>query len=189
MIALAIAALHKPHEIFAIEIQPELVAMLRRSAELNRLASVRAIEADLRHPHAAKIAENSFDLVIANPPYRKRNSGRESPNHERRIARSETAASLEDFVAAAARYSRHGGRTAFVFIADRFAELISTLREYRMEPKRIRFVHPSIGAVASSVLVEARKRGGVGASIEPPLVLYEARGVYTKEARELLEIA
>ena len=49
-------------------------------------------------------------------------------------------------------------RAAFVFAADRSAELISMLREHRLEPKRIRFVHPFADAPATTVLIEARKK-------------------------------
>lgn len=190
VIAMIVAVLARPREIMAIEIQPELAAMCRRNAELNRLDSIRAVEMDLRAPDgAAAIARESFDLVIANPPYRARNSGRESPHRGRRLARSEMAASLEDFVAAAARYARPRGAVAMVFLADRVAELISRLRENQLEPKRIRFVHPFADARATSVLVEARKGGGVEAAVEPPLIMYAAPGVYSAEARTLLETA
>lgn len=187
VVSLAIAALHGPREIVAIEIQPELVAMVDRNAQLNGFASIQAIEADLRKIKHIKVRANSFDVVIANPPYRARNAGRESPNEKRRIARSETASTLEDFVMATARYARGGGRAAFVFVADRFAELISIVREHRMEPKRIRFVHPYMNKPATTVLLEARKGGGVEVCVEPPLILYDAPGVYSRQARELLE--
>lgn len=189
VITMMVAALNKPREAVALEIQPEMVAMIRRSALLNGLDAVRAIEADLRQPSIADLAPNSFDLVIANPPYRAIGAGRESPECGRRLARSESSASLEDFVAAASRYAREGGRTAFVFLADRAAELLSTMRARRLEPKRLRFVHPYIDARATALLVEARKGGGVELSVEAPLVLHEAPGVYTREAREMLGIA
>jgi len=189
VISLIIADLAQPREIVAVEIQPALVAMLRRSAGLNGLDSIRAIASDLREVGADVCAFGSFDLVVANPPYRARKSGRESPIEGRRIARTEAIASMDDFVAAAAQYSRHGGRTAFVFLADRFAELITALRAARLEPKRVRFVHPFAGAAATAVMVEARKGGGIGASVEPPLIVYQARGIYTDEARDLLQIA
>jgi len=57
----------------------------------------------------------------------------------------------------------------------------------RLEPKRIRFVHPYVDARASSVLVEARKGGGVELAVEAPFIMYEAPGVYTAEARAWLE--
>ncbi|HXN86956.1 MAG TPA: methyltransferase [Candidatus Binataceae bacterium] len=187
VISLAIAALHQPREIVAIEIQPELIAMIDRGAQLNGFHSIDAIEADLRKIKHAKVPPNGFDLVVANPPYRKHNSGRQSPNEKRRVARSETASTLEDFVAAAARHARGGGRAAFVFVADRFAELISIARQHRLEPKRIRFVHPYTNAPATTVLLETRKGGGVEVCVEPPLILFDAPGTYSKEARELLE--
>jgi tRNA1(Val) A37 N6-methylase TrmN6 len=66
------------------------------------------------------------------------------------------------------------------------AELISTMRSKRLEPKRIRFVHSRLATPATVVLVEARVGGGVEASVEPPLILYERPGIYTAEAKALL---
>jgi tRNA1Val (adenine37-N6)-methyltransferase len=186
VISLAIAALDQPREIIALEIQPELVAMIRRNAELNRIDSIAAIEGDLCRLNDPRVARESFDVVLANPPYRAGKTGRVSPHAARHIARSEASATLEDFVKAASRYARVGGRAAFVFAADRSAELIAMLREHRLEPKRIRFVHPYVDALATTVLIEARKNGGIEVAIEPPLILFEAHGVYSRDAREIL---
>ena len=186
VVALIYAALARPREVVALEIQPALAALIARNAALNGLGMVRAVCADLRSRRALDAA-GGFDLVLANPPFRARSSGRESPLPGRRLARGETAARLEDFAAAAARHARHGGRAAFVFAAARSAELISALRARRLEPKRIRFVHPYAAASASTVLVEARKGGGVEVEVEPPLVMYDAPGVYSDAARALLE--
>jgi tRNA1Val (adenine37-N6)-methyltransferase len=188
VITLAIAALASPREAIAVEIQPEMAAMIRRSAALNRLECVTVLEADVRARHIAGIGENRFDLVVANPPYRARQSGRESPDHGRRIARSESGASLADFIAAAARYAREHGSAAFVFAADRAAELISAMRAKRLEPKRIRFVHPYAHRRANTVLIEARKGGGIELEVEPPLIVHSAPGVYTAEAHAILGI-
>ena len=186
VISIMLAALHHPREVVALELQPDLAAMAARNAALNDLATVRTVCADLRARRIAGLEPATFDLVVANPPYRALRTGRESPNQGRRIARGERGATLADFVAAAARYAKHGAKAAFVFTAARTAELIATLRAHALEPKRIRFVHPRIGIAASTILVEARKGGGVEVQIEPPLVLYSKPGVYTDEARELL---
>ena len=186
VISLAIAALHQPREIVALEIQPELVAMIRRSAELNRIDSITAIEGDLRRLSDPRMAREGFDVVLANPPYRASKAGRSSPNAARHIARSEASATLEDFVKAASRYARRSGRAAFVFAADRGAELIAMLNAHHLEPKRIRFVHPYMDAPATTILIEARKNGGIEVAIEPPLILFDAPGVYSREAREIL---
>ena len=186
VVSIMMAALYHPREVVAIEIQPALAEMIARSAAINQLESVHPVCADLRQKKIAGVEPASFDLVVANPPYRAAFSGRENPDHGRRVARGENTARLTDFVAAARRYARNGGRVAFVFTARRTAELISAMRSKQLEPKRIRFVHPRIATPASVMLVEARVGGGIEVAIEPPLILYERPGIYTAEARALL---
>jgi len=186
VVSIIIAALHRPREVVALEIQPPLAELIARNAEINGLESVRAVCADLRQKKLKGVESASFDLVVANPPYRAAAAGRENPGHGRRVARGESAARLADFVAASRRYARTGGRVAFVFTARRSAELISAMRSKQLEPKRIRFVHPQIARPASVILIEARAGGGIEVAIEPPLILYERPGIYTSEARALL---
>jgi len=186
VVSMMIAALYRPREVVAIEIQPPLAEMISRSAAINQLKSVRAVFADIRQKKITGVEPASFDLVVANPPYRATASGRENPDHGRRVARGEGATVLADFVSAARHYARTAGRVAFVFAARRSAELISAMRSKQLEPKRIRFVHPQIGAPASVMLIEARAGGGIEVAIEPPLILYERPGLYTAEARALL---
>jgi len=186
VVSIMIASLYRPREVVALEIQPTLAAMVERNAAINGLQSVRSLCADLRSKSIRGLAPASFDLVVANPPYRAAATGRESPDHGRRLARSESVGTLQDFVVAARRYVRRSGRVAFVFAARRSAELISSMRANKLEPKRVRFVHPQIGMPASVILVEARAGGGIEAAIEPPLVLYESPGIYTAEARAIL---
>ena len=171
VISIMLASLYRPREVVAIEIQAELAEMIARNAAINDSESVRAICADLRQKKIESVEPASFDLVVANPPYRATSTGRENPDRGRRLARSESSATLDDFVHAARRYARHGARVAFVFTARRSAELISTMRAKKLEPKRIRFVHPRIGSPASVILVEARVDGGIETAIEPPLIL------------------
>jgi tRNA1(Val) A37 N6-methylase TrmN6 len=186
VISVMLAALWRPCEVVAIELQAELAAVAGRNAALNRLDSIRVIHADLRTPRIGGLIPAAFDLVVANPPYRALDSGRESPNAGRRVARGESAATLEHFVGAAKRYTANGAKAAFVFDAARSAKLLGCLGAHSLEPKRIRFVHPRADAPATTILVEARKDGGIEALIEPPLMLYERPGVYSAEARELM---
>ena len=186
VVSIMLAALYRPREVVAIEIQPALAAMIARSAAINGFESVNAVCADLRSKKITGVESARFDLVVANPPYRAAAAGRENPDHSRRLARGESSASLVDFVTAARRYARRGARVAFVLTARRSAELISAMRSHQLEPKRIRFVHPQIAMPASVMLIEARVGGGIEVAIEPPLILYERPGIYTAEARALL---
>jgi len=186
VVSITMASLYKPREVVALEIQPTLAEMIARNAALNGFDSVHVLCADLRHKKIAGLEPARFDLIVANPPYRATAAGRENPDHGRRLARGENAAALHDFVAAARRYARTGARIAFVFTARRSAELISTMRYHKLEPKRIRFVHPRIASPATVILIEARAAGGIEVAIEPPLILYDRPGIYTSEARALL---
>jgi tRNA1Val (adenine37-N6)-methyltransferase len=187
VISVMIAALWLPREVVAVEIQSDLAVIAQRNAALNQLDSIRVINADLRSRRIDKLAPASFDVIIANPPYRTMGSGRPSPHPGRRSAREEGAATLADFVAAAQRFAANGARAAFVFDASRSAELIRCLAAHSLEPKRIRFVHPRIDASATTILVEARKGGGVEVAIEPPLMIYDRPGLYSAEALELMQ--
>jgi tRNA1Val (adenine37-N6)-methyltransferase len=186
VVAITIATLFHPREVVAIEIQPALARLVESNAVMNSASNVRAICADIRARKIAGIEPASFDLVVANPPFHAAGRGRISPNAGRRIARSEGEATLDDFIKAARRYVKNGGRVAFVFIANRSAELIAAMRAHRLEPKKIRFVHPRADLPAVSLLVEARAGGGAEVKIEPPLIIYDRVGVYSAEARTLL---
>jgi tRNA1Val (adenine37-N6)-methyltransferase len=184
VVSLIIAALANPSKVAAIELQPRLAEMIKRNAALNRLEKVESICADIRDRAIEGVERSSFDLVIANPPYRSPGAGRESPNQSRRLAR---AGHLADFVRAASVYARPGAMAVFVFLAARSAELLSGLRANSLEPRRIRFVHPFRDAAATSVLVEARKSAGVDLTVEPPLFVYSEQGRYTEETSRLLD--
>src|ERR1700691_952457 len=103
VVSIMIAALHRPREVVALEIQPQLVEMIARNAEINGLESMHAVCADLRQKKMKGVESASFDLVVANPPYRAVAAGRENPDRGRRVARGESAALLADFVAAGRR--------------------------------------------------------------------------------------
>lgn len=186
VISVAIAATRHPRQVIALELQPELVALISSNAALNACYHLTALQGDLRHRTIPGVSPGSFDAIVANPPYRAIRTGRVSPNPARRLARDESTATLDAFIRAANRYCKDGGRASLVFTAARSVELIATLRKHHLEPKRLRFVHPYAGRPATTLLIEARKRGGIEALIEPPLILYDAPSAYTAEARRLL---
>ena len=186
VIAATIAHLHQPHAIVGIELQTELADYAQRNASENRLANMAVIQADLRQRKIAGIEPDSFDYVVANPPYRPSQGGRESPNASRRIARGGDGASLKDFIQAAARFSKGTAKVAFIFTAVRSTELIAELKAKNLEPKRLRLVHPYADAPASTVMIEARKAAQIEARIEPPLIVWERAGIYTAEAQLIL---
>jgi tRNA1Val (adenine37-N6)-methyltransferase len=166
--------------IIGVEVQPELADRARRTVELNRLqARVTILQKDLRLIREALPAE-SCQTVLANPPYRQPTRGRVSPSAERALARHEVHGGLADFIRGAAWLLPTGGRFYVVYLAERLAELLGTMRQAGLEPKRLRCVHSRTGEEARMVLVEGRKGSGPGLKVEAPLYLYRGED-YTEE--------
>ena len=67
----------------------------------------------------------------------------------------------------------------------RLADIISLMRAYRLEPKRIRMVHPFVDKEANMVLIEGARGGGSMMKVESPLVVYEKLGVFTEEIHRI----
>lgn len=173
VIPLVLASRTGAGRIVGMEIQPELVDRARRSVQLNALEErVEILEGDLRMLPKSLVPQ-SFEVVLANPPYRRQESGRRAPVAERAAARHELAGGLADFLRAAALLLKNGGRFYVVYLAERLAELLAAMRRERLEPKRLRCVHSRAAEEARMVLVEGRKGGRSGLTVAPPLFVYE----------------
>lgn len=164
-----------------LEIQPDSADMARRSVELNDLSSrIDIVTGDLRE--AASLFEAaSFDVVTSNPPYMIADHGLQNPDSHLAIARHEVCATLEDVVRAAAHLVRTGGSFYMVHRPFRLAEIIRTLSEYRLEPKRMRLVYPFADKEPNMVLIQAVRGGKSRMQVEKPLIVYSAQGVYSEE--------
>ena len=113
---------------------------------------------------------------MANPPYFAAGSGASSPDPARAGAREERDCSLPELCAAAAFLLPTGGRFCLVYRPERFAELLVGMHESGLEPKRLRFVSARAESAPGLVLIEARRGGKPGLSLEAPLILAEAGG-------------
>jgi tRNA1Val (adenine37-N6)-methyltransferase len=177
----------KTKRITGVEIQPSLADLARRNAALNRSSRrFQVWEDDLRKLDQ-RVKRESFHLVLTNPPYRKIGSGRVNPHSEKALARHEIKATLDDVLRAAHYLLKDKGRLAMIYPASRAADLMRALNQYRLEPKRIQFVHSHEKDEARMVLVEAFKEGHAQVKILSPFFLYDSAGNYTPAARGLFE--
>ena len=169
-------------DITGIELQSEMVERARRTVQLNGLEElIRIVQGDIRDL-PEELHAGRFDVVSTNPPYRSLDTGRVAAGDERAMARHELAGGLDGFLCAAAFLLNEGGRFYVVYLAERLAELLAEMRCFRLEPKRLRMVHPREGKPARMVLVEGRKNGKPGLIVEPPLIIYTGEGRdYTEE--------
>jgi len=186
IIPLLLAQRSNAGAIVGVERLSALAERARRSVALNGLQQrVTIVDGDLRQDHD-ELPPQAFDVVLANPPYRRPGTGRVAPGMERAAARHELAGGLDDFLVEAVRLLRDGGRFYVVYLAERLADLLEQMRHRQLEPKRLRCVHGRGGEAARMVLVEGRKRGGPGVRIEPPLCIREGEE-YSPEVLALYE--
>lgn len=164
-----------------LEIQEEVAAMAERSVRLNGLEDrVEIVKGDIREA-SRLFGKASFDVVTSNPPYMNDSHGLKNPDLPKAIARHEVLCTLEDVAREAALLLKPGGRFYMVHRPHRLAEIISVLKEHRLEPKRMKLVHPFVDKEANMVLLEATRGGRSMMKVEAPIIVYRERGVYTEE--------
>lgn len=171
--------------ITGVEIQPRLHDMAMRSVRLNGLEEQIRIElGDLKRIHE-RLGYGRYDLVTVNPPYMPATGCDQNKNEHIALARHEIACTLEDVLTACARLVKSGGKVAIVHRPSRLVDLIALMRKLRLEPKRMRFVHPKEGQEANMVLIEGIKDGGAELRMLPPLTVYTANQQYCPELMEV----
>ena len=170
----------------AVEIQPEIADMARRSVALNHMEEQICVrEGDLRDCWRA-LGAQSRTLVVCNPPYGRDGSALTSRSETTRIARHEGGLSPEELARAAARLLRSGGRFCVVYPAPRIYEMMRAMDDCRLAPKRIRTVHGVAGRAPKLVLLDAVKDGGSQLHWLEPLVLARrGRRIYRRMAENL----
>ena len=168
-----------------LEIQPESADMARRSVAINGLSEkIAIVDGDIKE--AGNIfAPASFDVITCNPPYMIAQHGIANPDGPKAIARHEVLCTLEDVVRSASKLLKSGGHFYMVHRPFRLAEIITTLVSYKLEPKRMQLVYPYIDKEPNMVLIEATKGGKSRMTVEKPLIVYDAPGVYNKEIYDI----
>jgi len=186
VIALSLAVLHSAVEVVGVELQQAMVERSERGSVLNDVKKrVSMIRGDVRDMERY-LPPRSFDAAVCNPPYRPPGSGRVNPDRERLLARHEVEGGLADFVRAGAYLLRHRGRMCLVYPSERAVELFAVMRQHRLEPRRVRFVHSFADGPATLVLTEGVKGARTGLTVLPPLVIYRREDEYTEETAALL---
>ena len=169
------------------DVDPSLIALAAQNARAASVdAVVDAMVGDVREPLPIAL-RNAFDLVVANPPYGVDVAAKKSPHPARARARTGDEGTLLAFARAARGALGAKGRACFVFPAPDVARLFVALRAVGLEPKRMRMVHPLPEAPARVVLVEAKPARPGGLRVEAPLVAMIDKGVWSDEARRIVE--
>ena len=175
----------KAKKITGIEIQSDIADMASRSVSYNKLdEKIDIINDDISN--ALKYIKHScVDSVCVNPPYMKDMAAIKNPDVPLAIARHELLTDLESVINIANKLLKENGRFFMIHRPSRLSEIFASMKQNRIEPKRIRFIHSYIDSKANLVLIEGLKGSGVWLDVEPPLAVYKEKNVYTDEVLKI----
>lgn len=171
-----------------LELQPAYAQLARENATRNGIA-LQVVEGDLAQMPAGLRAQ-SFDHVIANPPYFAASGGTAAADPGRETAQRE-ATPLARWVQQGLRRLRPGGWITMIQNADRLPDLLAGLA---LEGDKaggsiaVLPIAPRVGRSAGRVLVQARKGGRGAFKLLAPLVLHAAPD-HAADAEDLSDIA
>lgn len=169
--------------LYGVELQARLADMAERSVKLNGLSErVKIICTDMKKAVELFGAE-SFDVCTSNPPYKVLSGDAEGAS-EKDICKSEVAITLGELVVVATKLLKFGGLFFVIIKADRVTDLLYEMRKNGLEPKRLVAVQPTPTKAVDTVMVEGKKGAKRGLRFESTLVIYNADGTVTKEAKE-----
>ena len=185
IIPILMEAKTKGEKFYGLEIQEESADLARRSVALNELESkIEIVTGDMKE--AVDIfGAASFHVITMNPPYMTGNQGVVNPKDAKAIARHEITCSLEEMISQASKVLKMKGRFYMVHRPFRLAEIMTLMVKYHLEPKRMRLVYPFIDKEPNMVLIEGMKGGNSRITVEAPLIVYDAPGVYTEELKRM----
>lgn len=174
VIPILLSAKTKGLHFTGLEIQPESADMAQRSVRYNDLEDkIDIVTGDIKEA-AELFGTASFDVITTNPPYMLKEHGLKNHGDARTIARHEILCTLDDILRESAKLLRESkGRFYMIHKPFRLAEILTKMCQYKIEPKRIRFVHPYVDKEPTMVLIEGLKGGKSRVTVEPPIIMYE----------------
>ncbi|MDY2699645.1 MAG: tRNA1(Val) (adenine(37)-N6)-methyltransferase [Lachnospiraceae bacterium] len=185
IIPLLMEAKTKASHLTGLEIQPDSADMAARSVKLNGLEKkIEIVTGDIKEAESL-FGAASFDVVTCNPPYMTEHHGLTNPNAPKAIARHELLCTLEDVISQSSRLLKPGGNFFMVHRPFRLVDILVLLRQYRLEPKRMKLVYPFVDKEPNMVLIGANRGGKPRMTVENPLIVYKEPGVYTDEIYEI----
>lgn len=185
IIPILLSAKTKASHISGVEIMPEVCEMAKRSVSLNLLdEKIDMLCADLKDG-VKLFGKAQFDNITCNPPYKEAAGGLKNKTDIKTVARHEFLCTLEDIIAISAALLKPYGKLSMIHRPERLVDIITLMKKYRLEPKRLRFVHPTPEKTATMILIEGAYLQKPKLSLMPPLYIHDISGEYTDEINKI----
>ncbi len=169
---------------YGVDISAEAIDLAALSSKENGFDRFFAVNSDLKDLKG-KVPFGCHTLVTCNPPYKATGAGLTNPEIHARMARHETECTLDDIIAVSARLLQTGGRLCMCQRPERLSELMATMHKHKIEPKRLRLVCKRPETPPWLVMVEGRRCGNIGLTIEPNLYVEDENGKFSPEMVEI----
>jgi len=181
IIPLILSLKHSDLNIIGIEIQEALFQFAKHNIMANRLeCTIRILHNDIQNIQIQDIGGKA-DLIVSNPPYKKKNSGRLNPDAQKALARHEITLDIDMLFSCSNRLLKEHGRVYLIFPSERLSDLILTMARHNFSPDFIRFVHIKQNTAASRVILCAARRRNTNCTVFAPLYIYSSENKFTPE--------
>ena len=175
VVSILLGGLNENIKITAMEINEQLAVCAKQNAESSQLKNYQVVIGDLRYA-SRMFRAGSFDAILANPPYRKKGSGRINLDPVKAVARHEIKMTLADLVTASATLLAENGSLSISMIAERKEEYLELLDSVGFSETRRKEIISFEGEPPILFLSEARKKDcATKLFIEPALVLKDSK--------------
>ena len=175
-------------KIIGVEIQKEVFDLAQKSVDINKLNNqIEIINADINDIYN-QFETESFDIITCNPPFFKVNKDSNlNKNDYKTIARHEVKLNLDDIFKIAKKLLKNNGYIAIVHRPERLVDIITTMKKYNIEPKKVQFIYPKTNMEENILLIEGTKNGKERLKILPPIYTHLDNGEYTEQIKKYFE--
>ena len=158
IISLLLSELDIISKIFAVEIQEEVFAALKKNIEINDLnEKIIPINKNI------KSINGEYDFIFSNPPYKKINSGKMPKNKTEQISKYEVLLTLEEIILEIRRLLKNYGEFFLVVPNSRLNDVFRYIYENRLN---ILSVKVNKYKKIDLVIVHGKKGGKINSEIE-----------------------
>lgn len=189
-VGLCVAARCADARVTLIEREPALLDLANQNISRNALdGRVCAVPGNLTapamSPAAPRLTPESFDHILANPPFHDDAGGTHARDPLKQVSHAMPLGALDTWARFAARMAKPGGRVTMIHKSGALPSLLAALQD-RFGALTITPIHPYIDKAAIRVLVSGVKSSRAPVTLLPPIVLHELHGAFTPYVGRIL---
>ena len=167
-------------QITTIDNNNEVLGLFEKSISINKKNNqISACFLDVKNIKD-HFKQESFSVVLTNPPYRKVGHGRIRQGAAASACHEVTATSF-DFIKAAKYLLKFSGKFFMVHLTERLSEMLCECTRLGLEPKKLQFISPVTAKEPTVFLLEAVHGAKPGLKIMPQVHVYNDKGEFSEE--------